>query len=1507
MNAETVLDFVELQLAPPRTRCELFVSANGVTEKVASGFLKPFRTHLRAVEEQTAKGCSLVRLGYPQFMNGKSWFTKGTVERFVRFVSTPEVLERVKSVEDELAQLEQVRSIQASSLFQADDIVAAPAEVPIIADDNVHPKVSEKRGSVKLTRRNDGGLAGCGAEASKVELLKAMDSRVHALQQEQSTAFDRAIAAGFNSETIEDLIAFSEHFGAERLRTACVNFMEVLKTRHGKYRELETKGGSGCTNMLLHSVPNHDEISRQRLDVDMSKASHESEDERVEYREKAFIPAVKGTGLNCRGSGGVEVRKRWGPPENIRTEMFMNQNETDSASSCGSSNGASIRSSPEIQSSLKKTNIEEDMHQKANLLHSLLCKNVSPKAQGENALSAGHVSSKSTQSQADGNIGDSLSAERCPMSFQSIQSNSLVPNCKVSSQEVSVKAKSRDVNLSSTSGEGDNCKDSGLSSETLSIAVVEPNRRLSVQDAISLFETKQRRDSLDSAGKHRSCKQENDRASFEGGTSLSGSVAALKRWDSGKRPETGSGLWEIGFSSKPEVAVLDGECSFHASASRPVGSGTPPSHSLQGIHGDSSDQNISGTLANMSSNTQSQSSIQCVSAKAEGTNDGQSAPSEIVTGVCDGDWRKQFKLQLEKSLAKDCFTRDLVVGGDLQANELGINMSNKILNRSDIDLATTPFVGSRSREAIEIGTCVEARQVLPILGPSHGNTSRLQNGSENSESGFLNSKRAQAMAHKVDCETTEVVKPLVTSDYKRESLGSSSVISLDHDMHSLFLLADYQTSEDDKGSDGSKGRLYEQYRKLRDAKLMEDQDSKRAERETRLKIMEETLRRRKAEMDARVVRLSKNTRNQACNLKVEALESGLHTQKQDGDVEDTKSAGKDQAKSTGSSASPPSTPCTSKEVPTSKPQGGRKTGTVSQKGATPPRSSNRSIPSVSPKVTPKSMTVGAGNLGKSMDSSRGDNPLARSVPCFANLRKENTKPSPGRPLGSARVHPKNGGTGRALGIIDTPPLEANGNVRVRPNFSRVGPIKEEKKIRSAVLRKSYATMNDLKALSTSSDDGILAPRKGQKETTAEPAAYNKLRRSAIGSLQEAKPFLRKGRGIGPGTGPGMMKQKVSSTTDTTKSSDEDRMPSQKPEENDNIHATGAVFAGSVSKELSESENMDIGDDAPVNFALPNDANEHSMRTLNISESNNEADTHTPSGPLLGTMNDIKGATHTISSPIDIETHDGFAEVLSTQSDSDLKIDPDALSQKEEDIEAFSDRDDDTVGSIQTQLDEASACASFRAVSPSHEHHSISVSSPVPPSPPSSSLTHQERFSPSIGAKFESPMGSPAAWISLQVQHTEITHLDKKWAAFMKPVVASQPKESVKGFKRLLKFGRRSRSSEAAAADCISASTTSEGDDESEEQSRFVEEISNRGLLFERRYNDVLRDHNQAEEGGSAQLLRSSIPTPPANFKMRDDHMGGGTMLRAPRSFFSLSSFRSKGSDGRLRSREHGHG
>ncbi|CAK9179840.1 unnamed protein product [Ilex paraguariensis] len=201
MKADWPLDYAVFQLSPRRSRCELFISSDGKSEKLASGLVKPFVTHLKVAEEQVALSVRSIKLEVERCKNAATWFTKGTVERFVRFVSTPEVLELVTNLDAEMSQLEAARRIYSEG------------------------------GGDQLSNT----LSACGtrttatADATKKELLRAIDVRLVAVRQDLTTAYARAVAAGFNPETVSELQLFADQFGADRLEKACSRFLALCE------------------------------------------------------------------------------------------------------------------------------------------------------------------------------------------------------------------------------------------------------------------------------------------------------------------------------------------------------------------------------------------------------------------------------------------------------------------------------------------------------------------------------------------------------------------------------------------------------------------------------------------------------------------------------------------------------------------------------------------------------------------------------------------------------------------------------------------------------------------------------------------------------------------------------------------------------------------------------------------------------------------------------------------------------------------------------------------------------------------------------------------------------------------------------------------------------------------------------------------------------------------------------------------------------------------------------
>ncbi|CAA3025850.1 Hypothetical predicted protein [Olea europaea subsp. europaea] len=222
MESKAILDYALFQLTPTRTRCDLVVFSGKKNEKLASGLVEPFISHLKYAKDQIPKGGYSMTLRPP---TNAPWFTKATFQRFVRFVSTPEILESMIRVEREISQIES--SIQSNEISNA-HVAGHIEEGNLSTADGITKK---SRDSSRLTDQD--GVDGAAVEEnSKFCLQRLMDTRKALLQKEQAMAYARAVVAGFEIDTIDDLISFADTFGASRLRVACIDFKELYKQKH---------------------------------------------------------------------------------------------------------------------------------------------------------------------------------------------------------------------------------------------------------------------------------------------------------------------------------------------------------------------------------------------------------------------------------------------------------------------------------------------------------------------------------------------------------------------------------------------------------------------------------------------------------------------------------------------------------------------------------------------------------------------------------------------------------------------------------------------------------------------------------------------------------------------------------------------------------------------------------------------------------------------------------------------------------------------------------------------------------------------------------------------------------------------------------------------------------------------------------------------------------------------------------------------------------------------------
>ncbi|MCO5549241.1 hypothetical protein L7F22_002708 [Adiantum nelumboides] len=278
MRPDTQLDYAVFQLNPTRTRCELHISAQGMSYKLAAGLLQPFLAHLKAAEEQIAGGGYSIRLEPPD-PGCAGWFTKGTMERFVRFVSTPELLERVSYIEMELMEIE--KNIRLQSGDAPEDTQHAEELLSKLAH-SIHPNGGMPLAPERLekpAKESSEGVDLMMEETTKQRLLRALEARHMMLEKELGVALGRAIAAGFSVEHIKDLIVFAETFGAKRLWGACSNFMSLSKTRQqsGLWQDdfKSSAAGVGQAEMAFGGNAVHHMGFRENVDLHGRGSRHD--------------------------------------------------------------------------------------------------------------------------------------------------------------------------------------------------------------------------------------------------------------------------------------------------------------------------------------------------------------------------------------------------------------------------------------------------------------------------------------------------------------------------------------------------------------------------------------------------------------------------------------------------------------------------------------------------------------------------------------------------------------------------------------------------------------------------------------------------------------------------------------------------------------------------------------------------------------------------------------------------------------------------------------------------------------------------------------------------------------------------------------------------------------------------------------------------------------------------------------------------------------------------------
>lgn len=1671
MKGDTPLDYAEFQLTQSRTRCELFVCSEGMTEKLASGFFKPFVTHLRAVEVQVARGNQVIRLeAHPSDKAHNKWFTKGTVERFVRFVSTPEVIERVKTIENELAQLEQVRSALAKTFAQTEGRFPSIDAMP-----SSNGAYQESDATSMMQRKYSMDADDIGAEASKRELLRAMDVRLIALKQEQDLAFSRAAAAGFDTNKMADLMTFAEHFGAHRLGDACVQFITAFRKRNvsnGGHEDIDSPSAEAASSGSDMSLASTNEIdlaaesdtssrtksrnSEAWLDGQKRRAdsnvSENTEDRAFTMRshEKAIDNS------NVRTRSNMDTRRRWGPPEKLQMDypspQVHHSHDTLRTGNAAEINKDIIHLNHQVDENLRGSAVQvgqgfpQTMELEEQSNFSQKVSTVSPHSdqklspgesphQGYESVSKGgrffarlqqmaqQVEARRSDEALGGSI-HSISIGMCdqsqphpqetPMNTSSmwlepgsmlqdpgdqghVQSqvhevksvplsspssqlvqrstmrnvrhlgsvalqdvNHPLPQNEVSAEKSTVK-KCEEVDA--MEGEGSKAKD------TPEDPVSAPVRRLSVKDAVSLFEGKKK--NSDEPALKKLVRQESRRGPMEGGNSPTSEKVVLRRWSGTNFPNSGESPTqeqrtvleniEAKQSLQPEFSKNKDGASKESTTdtnltncnqSRPVdeepvtkirkSSMTTVPHGIQLQHSEQSSLSTCSEADTPSVKNCSSLEQHCLG-------------SDAVYGH-DEDLQKHFRRELAKCLTREARNADAVdavispksevdsakvVSVGTKKHPMSSYTEPKNEGQSIMNSTTSDAKGRAEQEEKGSRLVQNTKHILPTSALSGstmaGLATRDNNNTEQRASKYVKQgppvKESEIIGFKdmVGSQTigeTRVGKFQGQQEQHLTREPSVSVQNTPVDLHMQALVKmvnnQYHDSVSVSGEDSAsrhRGRFYEHYMRLRDARLRGEHPAKRAEREAKLKSMQETLERRKAEIEARSIRpLKKNSRLAKVQLGVEKpqdkksglfvaqMEQEVNGDEEGTDQEDCSLQMQDQFYEYGNLTSPASISRSSKNQASAlKPSSAKKTVQALPKSSTMPRTSVRTATSSSPRSAPKNPTAPPSQRKLTAPNQNGvaDGSISKSCSNLPDPRKEMNKTSSGRMLTSARLHSKSNGHSQIVADASTL-ADSNGNIVDNDDSLPNTGDKLDMKHQS---RKSFTSTSDVKSLfSGTLDAGIMEPLRGQQEGDADLNVYGKVKQNDVTLTQEARPFQQKGQGISPEFVSGGIKQRTSvSLMDTSHNTDEDLTtdplvhveavdPTDRNCEAQNIEGITKTNLIDDSEDNVKSQ-VPVISNIPVMYTSKADEDQPSNMELEALD------------PLLEDASSNGTACHTPSFLDDL--HDGSRDLVSIAQGSFLENSK--YKQKAGGLsvplsQLLSQKNTESLvnnGSFVT------SSASFRAASLPHEH--ITSSFTLASASPANSSRLQSgtisgRFAPSPAMALDSPLGSPASWNFSQIpSETDVSRSRRHLSGPQKPSsnMSLPPKEPAKGFKRLLHFGRKTRASETAAADCVSASTASEGDDEWDEArdlgSQSSDDPFRRTRMQERSFEaGQSGDHFSCQDQGASQFLRSSIPAPPANFKLREDHLSGGTLMKAPRSFFSLSTFRSRGSEAKSR-------
>ncbi|KAL3622028.1 hypothetical protein CASFOL_034224 [Castilleja foliolosa] len=275
IGASSVLDYIEFQFVPSQNRYEACVCYENKKEKVSSGLLEHLLLHSNETKALHSQGSDAkFKLCAPENTHDIKWFTKSTLIRFLHIIGSADILDVTNSLKNEISQLEETRKFHLS----------------LYAKDSQYPPQSSQSDD-SCSEDTSSTTKAEGSNASKNELLRAMDVRLSALRGELTTAFDQSAGSRYSMEEMTDIHKFSQHFGSKDFSDSLRTYIEIRQSE--KNTSSRNKSLSSGTQVKYEASPAKAAQIERQSSTESGRSSFSSEEERPSVdRSRTLIRAA---------------------------------------------------------------------------------------------------------------------------------------------------------------------------------------------------------------------------------------------------------------------------------------------------------------------------------------------------------------------------------------------------------------------------------------------------------------------------------------------------------------------------------------------------------------------------------------------------------------------------------------------------------------------------------------------------------------------------------------------------------------------------------------------------------------------------------------------------------------------------------------------------------------------------------------------------------------------------------------------------------------------------------------------------------------------------------------------------------------------------------------------------------------------------------------------------------------------------------------------------------------